>query len=89
MSHPNLPGQEIRVAESAVAIHAHSGWFLMDGPPDLDPRWHWIATQDLGRVGPDYVRGPCRHTEIIPVDSIVTGETLARLCVTCDMQLPA
>lgn len=31
----------------------------------------------------------CRHAEIVPVESIVTGETLARLCRTCDEQLPA
>lgn len=37
MSHPNLPGQEINVPESATTTHAHSGWLLMDGPPEPKP----------------------------------------------------
>lgn len=37
MSHPSLPGQEINVPESAMTIHAHSGWLLMDGPPEPKP----------------------------------------------------
>jgi len=35
--HPNLPGQETQVAKSAVPILAHSGWLLMDGPPEPKP----------------------------------------------------
>lgn len=33
MCHPSLPDQPIEVPESAVSVHAHSGWLLMDGPP--------------------------------------------------------
>lgn len=33
--------------------------------------------------------GPCRHTTRVDVDSIVTGEVLAQLCVGCGYQLPA
>ena len=36
MCHPSLPGQEIEVPESAVSVHSHSGWLLMDGPPEHD-----------------------------------------------------
>jgi hypothetical protein len=33
--------------------------------------------------------GPCPHTEAVPVDSCVTGETLAWLCPPpCDQRLP-
>lgn len=34
MQHPSLPGQEINVPESAAPVHAHSGWVLMDAPPE-------------------------------------------------------
>lgn len=36
MCHPNLPGQEIEVREESVSHYAHSGWLLMDGPPERD-----------------------------------------------------
>jgi len=36
------------------------------------------------------LRGPeCRHPRTVVVESIVTGEPLARLCTTCDRQLGA
>lgn len=35
MTHPNLPGQPIEVPKSAVTIHSHSGWTLMDEPPKV------------------------------------------------------
>jgi hypothetical protein len=34
-------------------------------------------------------RAPCEHTDALPVESAVTGTTLAYLCPTCDAQLPA
>lgn len=55
---------------------------------DLDPRWEWIETMQLGEPGPQYIRGLCNHLEIEPVQS-VEGETVAHLCLTCDAQLPA
>lgn len=55
--------------------------------PELDPRWEWHRAQAFGM--PDrYVRGRCNHLETEPVTS-VTGEEVARLCRTCDTQLPA
>jgi hypothetical protein len=51
---------------------------------DLDPRWEWIEIIEFGKAGPDYVRGQCRHTELVPVES--GGEVLAKLCLTCDKQ---
>lgn len=47
---------------------------------------------DVTRFGrqPEYVLGRCLHNEdVVDVDSIVTGEILARLCVDCGTQLPA
>jgi hypothetical protein len=54
----------------------------------LDPRWQWAEVQITGSVTSHYVRTACNHTEIVPVES-VTGEVVARLCQTCDSQLPA
>jgi hypothetical protein len=34
-------------------------------------------------------RALCRHADAIPVESVVTGDTLAYLCPTCSAQLPA
>jgi hypothetical protein len=55
---------------------------------DLDPRWEWIEIATRGERDPVYIKGPCRHLEIVPVES-VSGEVVARLCRTCDAQLPA
>lgn len=52
----------------------------------LDPRWEWIEVTQMGDPGPRYVRGPCRHTEVVPVEA--GGEVVAQLCLTCDTQLP-
>jgi hypothetical protein len=35
MRHPNLPGQEIEVPKSAANTHAHSGWVLLEAPPEV------------------------------------------------------
>lgn len=51
---------------------------------ELDPRWEWVCVPDLGGTE-FYVRGRCRHTEVIPV-ACVSGELVARLCLTCDQQ---
>ncbi|MCW2768184.1 MAG: hypothetical protein JWO11_4143 [Nocardioides sp.] len=32
---------------------------------------------------------PCDHAGAVPVESVITGETLAALCPGCDVQLPA
>jgi predicted RNA-binding Zn-ribbon protein involved in translation (DUF1610 family) len=32
--------------------------------------------------------GPCGHEAAFPVDSVVTGTTVAYLCPTCGTQLP-
>lgn len=57
------------------------------GPPpdDLDPRWEWYELRTLG-AGIRYVKGPCRHLNVVPVES--GGETVAHLCTDCDAQLP-
>lgn len=53
---------------------------------ELDPHWEWHEIIRLGDPGPRYIRGACRHMEVTSVPS-VTGETVAQLCLTCDMQL--
>ncbi len=55
---------------------------------DLDPRWDWIEVTTVGDRERRYVKGLCRHLETVPVAS-VTGEIVARLCVTCDSQIGA
>lgn len=56
--------------------------------PALDERWEWVEITTLTDLGPRYVRGRCNHLELIPVES-VTRDVVARLCPTCDTQLPA
>jgi len=58
------------------------------GAMDLDPRWDWIEVTTVGDRERRYVKGLCRHLETVPVAS-VTGEIVARLCVTCDSQIGA
>lgn len=31
----------------------------------------------------------CWHRNVVPVESVVTADVLARLCLDCDAQLPA
>jgi hypothetical protein len=50
---------------------------------DLDPRWEWIEVRSFSRPT-RYIRGQCRHTELVPVAS--GGELVAKLCLTCDQQ---
>ena len=54
---------------------------------ELDPRWDWIEVPELGSAEPRYIKGRCHHLEVVPVKS-VTGDEVARLCRTCDAQLP-
>lgn len=56
-------------------------------PADLDPRWQWVELRRLCDVEPRYIKGPCNHLEVVPVEA--GGEIVARLCQTCDSQLPA
>ncbi len=58
------------------------------GEVELDPRWDWVDVRTISDSGPVYVKGACRHLEVIPVES-VTGETVAQFCLTCDRQLQA
>lgn len=53
----------------------------------LDPRWEWHEISTYSQPGPSYVRGLCKHREVVPVES-VGGEVVAHLCTTCDQQLP-
>lgn len=53
---------------------------------ELDPNWEWIEVRSIGMPA-RFIKGPCRHLSVVPVESIVTGDTLAWLCVNCDQQL--
>ena len=57
-----------------------------------------MDTARLMRTGPLYRRdftalaaalGPCPHLHPVPVDLLITGETVAWLCPACSAQLPA
>ncbi len=50
---------------------------------ELDPRWDWVEVTRIGDPGPVYIRGKCRHTEVVPVEDN-GGEVVAHLCRTCD-----
>lgn len=52
----------------------------------LDPRWEWIEVTQFGSQGSQWIKGPCRHADVVPVE--IGGETVAHLCLTCDAQLP-
>ncbi len=54
---------------------------------ELDPRWDWVdvSTVEEG-YGTTFIKGACRHTEVIPVES--AGEVVAELCLTCDKHWP-
>lgn len=54
----------------------------------LDPRWEWVEINGFASPGPEYIKGRCRHLEVVPVDTS-EGERVAHLCLTCDAQLPA
>jgi hypothetical protein len=61
----------------------------MTAPLELDPRWEWVNVTRIGDREAQYVKGRCNHLETIPVESMVTGDTVAYLCLTCDAQLEA
>lgn len=59
-----------------------------DDGVQLDPRWEWAelhVPESAAAVA--WIRVACRHLETVPVQ-LVTGEVVARLCLTCDGQLP-
>lgn len=59
----------------------------MSDPDALDPRWEWVEVQRLCDAHPTYIKGPCNHLDVVPVES--GDERVAGLCLTCDAQLPA
>jgi hypothetical protein len=55
-------------------------------PPRFDPH----DSSALFRYAFHALYGPrCPHYNAVPVESVVTGELLARLCPDCDQQLYA
>ena len=50
-----------------------------------DPRWEWLEVTRLGDRERRYMRGRCRHIDVVPVES--GGVVVAHLCLTCDAQL--
>jgi hypothetical protein len=72
---PPTASESVRIAEARAASRP------------TDDRWEWIEVGNLSKAEPDWVRGRCKHTEIVPVES--GGVVVARLCLTCDTQLEA
>jgi hypothetical protein len=51
----------------------------------LDPNFEWIDCPNMATGRVEYVKGPCKHRSVIPVE-ISTGEIVAKLCLVCDQQ---
>ena len=60
---------------------------VVTGDVELDPRWEWCEVRRLGDKEPRWIKGWCRHLEVVPVES--GGVVVAQLCLTCDGQIPA
>lgn len=48
-----------------------------------------LRYEDLAAANLGVLIGPCAHNGAVPVDLLLTGETVAWLCPECDAQLPA
>jgi hypothetical protein len=75
------------LARLILATSSRRRWQLHDQPMalKLDPRWEWIEVVSFGQPT-RWIRGHCRHLEVVPVES--GGEQVTQLCLTCDTQLP-
>jgi hypothetical protein len=52
--HPNLPGQETEVPAQSVTIYSHSGWEVMDEPPEwVTVKPETTALEELTTVAQD------------------------------------
>jgi hypothetical protein len=47
----------------------------------------WVEVTTLDDPEPVYMVARCKHTETVPVESCVTGEILALVCLICDQQI--
>lgn len=84
---PFVPSLRRRLQCSAVVYAGLCGdCCAATAPTDLDDRWGWVEVSVLGEEL-RYIRGRCRHRDVVPVD-LLTGEIVAQLCLTCDLQLP-
>jgi hypothetical protein len=66
----------------------------MSFPPSPTASSAWppmttFADLELGFARLAAILGPCAHPDAIPVDLLLTGETVAWLCPACGTQLPA
>lgn len=77
--------EEIKAELYALNGSLRAGRLVAD--PDADAFGRHFAFERAARS--DLYDGVCRHTRAVPVESVVTGELLARLCPDCDEQLPA
>lgn len=78
-----------KIAGPQRLVAASDGRILFD--PALaehpDMHWDWAEIHAVGDPSPRYVKVACRHLDTVPVD-LLTGETVARICLTCDADLP-
>ena len=78
--------QDETASDDPAVLAPHTGHYQIRREP-LDERWEWVEITRMQDAGPTYMRGRCRHLEVVPVES-TDGETVAHLCTTCDSQLP-
>jgi hypothetical protein len=70
MTHPDLEGQEIAVAPSAVPFHAESGWQVAPGQGDMGEEWPAEVQRFEGQP-PIRLRHPDLEQEITVAESAV------------------
>lgn len=56
---------------------------------NLDPNFEWMDITPIDKApGTEFIRIRCNHLHLESVEAL-DGEVVARLCLTCDEQLPA
>jgi hypothetical protein len=70
MTHPDLEGQEIAVAPSAVPVHAESGWQVVPGQDETGDEWPAEVQRFEGQP-PIRLRHPDLEQEITVAESAV------------------
>jgi hypothetical protein len=87
---------ETRLIENARAAERRRVWgpvvtrpYLAGGLRLPPAAMTSMADAELGFARLAAVLAPCAHAEAEPVDLLVTGETVAWVCLDCDATLPA
>jgi hypothetical protein len=59
---------------------------LLKDAVELDPHWEWCEVTTVTDREPVYVKTRCKHREKADVTLVLTGDLVARLCLTCDVK---